>query len=106
MTSCAQSKAMAVHEARTLSMMETSMVLMVTGGSLMPRTQEPSQGAGQTRPVNSGKLFVSSSRYSASFHRPWYTSAFHSGILLPSGHPASTPTLLAKLLCSANSDEG
>ena len=34
-----------------------SMVLIVTGGSLMPRTQEPSHGAGQTRPVNSGKLF-------------------------------------------------
>ena len=72
---------------RTLSMMEASIVLMVTGGSLMPSTQEPSQGAGQTRPVNSGKLLVSSSRNSASFQRPWCTSAFHSGILFPRGHP-------------------
>ena len=31
---------------------------MVTAGSVIPKTQEPSQGAGQTRPVNSGKLFV------------------------------------------------
>ena len=75
----------------TLSMMDTSMLLMVTGGSLMPSTQEPSQGAGHTRPVNSGKLFVSSSRNSASRQRPACTSAFHSGILLPSGQPARNP---------------
>ena len=40
------------------SMMADSMFLMVTGGLVMPKTQAPSQGAGQTRPVNSGKLFV------------------------------------------------
>ena len=53
-----------------LSMIEHSMFLIVTGGSLMPSTHEPSHGAGQTRPVNSGKLFVLCSRSSASFHRP------------------------------------
>ena len=74
---------------RTLSMMLCSMVLMVTGGSLMPSTQEPSQGAGHTRPVNSGKLLVTSSRSRASSQRPSYTSWFHSGILLPSGQPAA-----------------
>ena len=52
------------------SMMAHSMFLMVTGGLLMPSTHEPSHGAGQTRPVNSGKLFVLCSRSSASFHRP------------------------------------
>jgi hypothetical protein len=31
---------------------------MVTGSSSIPRTHEPSQGAGQRRPVKSGKLFV------------------------------------------------
>lgn len=31
------------------------MFLMVTGSSLIPSTQAPSQGAGQTRPVNSTK---------------------------------------------------
>ena len=34
------------------------MFLIVTGGSLMPSTHAASQGAGQMRPVNSGKLFV------------------------------------------------
>ena len=41
---------------------------MVTAGSIKPRTQEPSQGAGHTRPVNSGKLFVFSSLSKASRH--------------------------------------
>mmetsp|Transcript_23427 Transcript_23427/g.67265 ORF Transcript_23427/g.67265 Transcript_23427/m.67265 type:complete len:268 (+) Transcript_23427:3369-4172(+) len=50
-----------------LSMVAHSMFLMVTGFSMMPSTQAPSQGAGQTRPVNSGKLLVSSSRSRASF---------------------------------------
>ena len=72
----------------TLSMMVHSMVLMVTGGSLMPSTQLPSQGAGHTLPVNSGKLLVCSSLYSASCQRPLCTNSFHSGIKLPSGQPA------------------
>ena len=55
---------------QALSMMEASMVLMDTGFSMMPRTQDPSHGAGQTRPVNSGKLFVSSSLSRASLHLP------------------------------------
>jgi len=53
-----------------LSMIETSMFLMVTGGALMPRVQDPSHGAGHTRPVNSGKLFVLWSRSRASFQSP------------------------------------
>ena len=44
------------------SMIETSIALIVTGSSLMPSTHEPSHGAGQSRPVNSGKLFVACSR--------------------------------------------
>ena len=40
------------------SMIATSMFLMVTAGWLMASTQADSQGAGQTRPVNSGKSFV------------------------------------------------
>src|SRR5207245_790431 len=47
------------------SMIAHSMFLIVTGGSLMPSTHEPSHGAGHTRPVNSGKLFVLCSRASA-----------------------------------------
>lgn len=41
-----------------LSMMEYSILLIVTGESMRPATQAPSHGAGHTRPVNSGKLFV------------------------------------------------
>ena len=46
-----------------------SMFLMVTGLSTSPATQDPSHGAGQTRPVNSGKLFVLCKRSMASPHR-------------------------------------
>lgn len=48
-----------------LSMIETSTFLMVTAGWLMPRTHADSQGAGQRRPVNSGKLLVACSRSDA-----------------------------------------
>ena len=44
----------------------SSILQMVTAGSLMPSTQAPSHGAGQTRPVNSGKLFVFSKSSTAS----------------------------------------
>ncbi len=44
--------------------------LMVTGGSLMPSTQAASQGAGQMRPVNSGKLLVACRTRMASRQRP------------------------------------
>mmetsp|Transcript_7711 Transcript_7711/g.15991 ORF Transcript_7711/g.15991 Transcript_7711/m.15991 type:complete len:203 (-) Transcript_7711:841-1449(-) len=70
-----------------LSMMLASIVLIDTGFSMMPSTHEPSHGAGHTRPVNSGKLLVSSRRSSASRHLPWCTSSLNSGILLPSGQP-------------------
>ena len=69
------------------------MFLIVTGGELMPRTQEPSHGAGQTRPVNSGKLFVLCSRSSASFHSPRKTRSFHSGMRLLIGQPLAMPLM-------------
>mmetsp|Transcript_5397 Transcript_5397/g.10848 ORF Transcript_5397/g.10848 Transcript_5397/m.10848 type:complete len:273 (+) Transcript_5397:858-1676(+) len=74
---------------KALSMMAHSMFLMVTGCSMMPSTHAPSQGAGHTRPVNSGKLLVMSRRWSAVSHCPSYTSSFHSGILFPSGQPVA-----------------
>ena len=49
-------------------------------------TQAFSQRAGQMRPVNSGKSFVSFSRLYASSHSPLYNASFHSGALLPRGH--------------------
>src|SRR5262249_5954815 len=60
-----------------------------------PRTHDPSHGAGHTRPVNSGKLFVLCSRSRASFHRPRYTKSFHSGIRLLIGQPAAMPSMTA-----------
>ena len=44
------------------STMVFSICLMVTGGWLIPSTQAASQGAGQMRPVNSGKLLVACRR--------------------------------------------
>ena len=43
----------------------------VTGASLKLRVQAASHSAGQTRPVNSGKLLVACSASSASRHWPW-----------------------------------
>ncbi len=73
--------------------MAFSMFLMVTGGALMPSTHEPSQGAGQTRPVNSGKLLVRCRRSSASRHKPRYTRSFHSGMRLFTGQPEAMPEI-------------
>ena len=53
-----------------LSMMLCSISLIVTGLSLIDSTHASSHGAGQMRPVNSGKLLVFSSVPSASRHRP------------------------------------
>ena len=55
--------------ANAWSMMLCSISLIVTGFSLMLRTHASSHGAGQTRPVNSGKLFVLNSMSKASFQR-------------------------------------
>mmetsp|Transcript_43009 Transcript_43009/g.103682 ORF Transcript_43009/g.103682 Transcript_43009/m.103682 type:complete len:229 (+) Transcript_43009:1476-2162(+) len=66
--------------------------LIDTGSSIIPKTHAPSQGAGHTRPVNSGKLFVSSSRRSASCQLPCRAKAFHSGIRFPNGQPLLSVT--------------
>src|SRR5215468_10211524 len=47
-----------------------SIVLMVTGLSRMLSVHEASHGAGQTRPVNSGKLLVECRLKDASRHAP------------------------------------
>jgi len=51
------------------STMAASVALMVTGASLIPSTQDPSQGAGHSFPVNSGKLLVACSRSEAACQR-------------------------------------
>ncbi len=68
-------------------MMETSTFLMVTAGWLMPSTHADSHGAGQSLPVNSGKLLVACRRSIASAQSWSWTRAFHSGMRLPSGQP-------------------
>src|ERR1700689_38263 len=68
-------------------MISTSTCLIVTGSALMPSTQAVSQGAGHSRPVNSGKLFVACSRSIASAQSSRQTRSFHSGMRLPSGQP-------------------
>src|SRR5579885_3048738 len=69
------------------SMMLFSIALIVTGSLLMLRTHASSHGAGQTRPVNSGKLLVACSRWIASRQRLRYTRSFQSGMMFPSGQP-------------------
>merc|ERR1711865_1149247 len=69
------------------SMIAYSMFLIVTGSSTSPATQEPSQGAGHTRPVNSGKLLVLSNLSSAAFHWSRKTNSLNSGIKLLIGQP-------------------
>ncbi len=77
--------------ANARSMIETSTFLMVTAppeiGSLIASTQAVSHGAGHSRPVNSGKLFVACSRSIAACQSSRHTRSFHSGIRLPSGQP-------------------
>src|SRR5690606_15903333 len=43
---------------KAFSAIDFSMYSIATGGLLIPKTQELSQGAGQILPVNSGKLLV------------------------------------------------
>ena len=52
-------------DAHARSMISTSTCLIVTGSALMPSTHADSHGAGQSRPVNSGKLLVACSRSAA-----------------------------------------
>ena len=54
---------------QALSTMAHSIDLMVTGMSSRFSVQEVSQGAGQTRPVNSGKLLVECRLRAASSQR-------------------------------------
>src|SRR3954470_11957555 len=70
-----------------LSQIACSICLIVTASSLMSSTQAASQGAGQMRPVNSGKLLVASAIVLASRQRARKTASFQSGIRLPSGQP-------------------
>src|SRR3546814_5083097 len=73
--------------AQPLSIMVCSIDLMPTASLLMLSVQAASQGAGQTRPVNSGKLFVECSTSSARRQSCLYTRSFQSGMMLLTGQP-------------------
>src|ERR1035437_9080822 len=70
-----------------LSMMACSMDLIPTASLLIVSVQAASQGAGQIRPVISGKLLVECNTSSACFQLPRYTKSFQSGIMLLTGQP-------------------
>lgn len=72
-------------------MMASSLSRMVTGWPKVPQTQAFSQGAGHTRPVNSGKQLVFSSRDRAWLPLPRQSMSFHSGTRLCSGQPSQAP---------------
>src|ERR1700709_2269743 len=73
--------------AQALSMIACSIDLMPTGSSLIPSVQAVSHGAGQMRPVNSGKLFVECSTSIADFQFCWNTRSLKSGMMLFTGQP-------------------
>src|SRR5262245_36649981 len=64
-----------------------SIDLMPTGSSLTLSVHAASQGAGHTRPVNSGKLLVECSTSAASFQSLRYTRSLKSGMMLFTGQP-------------------
>ena len=70
-----------------LSAMACSMVLMATGWFSRLSVQASSHGAGQMRPVNSGKLLVECRLRAASSQSFWNTRSFQSGIWLCTGQP-------------------
>src|SRR5699024_6368333 len=69
------------------SIIVRSIPLIATESLFIANTQDDSQGAGQTRPVNSGELLVSDNLSKASSKSFLYTKSFHSRILLPIGQP-------------------
>ncbi len=100
----------AIHaSSNARSTMATSIDLIATASSLIASTQAASQGAGQMRPVNSGKSFVAWSWSIASRQRPWKTRSFQSGMRLPSGQPSwqnGTPHSMQRAPCRAASSAG
>src|SRR3990167_8545036 len=73
--------------AQARSMMACSIDLMPTASSFTLSVQAASHGAGQMRPVNSGKLLVLCSTVIAFFQSPWYTRSLKSGMMLLTGQP-------------------
>ena len=91
------------------SAIASSISLIVTASSLIVRTHASSQGAGQSLPVNSGKLFVRCRRSDAVSQSPRCTRSFHSGIRFESGQPwwqNGTPQSMQRCACSRTRPSG
>ena len=89
--------------------MVRSTSLIVTGTLSMLSTHVASQGAGQMRPVTSGKLFVECRTRTASAMRPRYTRSLNSGMTLPSGQPwwqNGIPQSMQREACARSSLSG
>ena len=88
---------------QALSMMACSIDLMPTASLFTLTTQAASHGAGQMRPVNSGKLLVLCSTSIAFFQSPWNTSSLKSGMMLLTGQPLlqnGVPQSMQRALCA------
>ena len=89
--------------AHARSMIACSIDLMPTGASLMLSVHASSHGAGQTRPVNSGKLLVESRTANAFFQSARYTRSLKSGMMLLTGQPLlqnGVPQSMQRALCT------
>ena len=84
---CFAGRAVTQPSAQARSMMACSIDLMPTASSFTFSVQAASQGAGQMRPVNSGKLLVLCSTSIAFFQSPRYTRSLKSGMMLLTGQP-------------------
>src|SRR5687768_3922222 len=73
--------------AHARSAIACSIDLMPTGSSLTLSVHAASHGAGQTRPVNSGKLLVECSTSEATRQTLRYTRSLKSGMMLFTGQP-------------------
>src|SRR6202142_3001214 len=74
------------------SAMAHSIDLMVTGFSSMLSVHDASHGAGQTRPVTSGKLLVECRLRAASSQWLREDRSFQSGVWLLGGRPRGAPS--------------
>eukprot|EP00835_Amoeboradix_gromovi_P001117 NODE_44_length_28780_cov_0.148496.p14 type:complete len:126 gc:universal NODE_44_length_28780_cov_0.148496:14227-13850(-) len=72
---------------KALSIIEHSILFMLTGSLIMFRTHASLHGAGQALPVNSGKLFVRINDLYAEYQSLLAICWFHWGIKLPIGQP-------------------
>ena len=95
-------KGLTQPSAHPRSMMACSIDLMPTASSFTFKVQAASQGAGQMRPVNSGKLLVLWSTVNAFCQSLLNTRSLKSGMMLLTGQPLlqnGVPQSMQRALC-------